>query len=122
MNDTLLSIFEDLEIQTPICRSFIGEGWLPIVRDILAELRAIDKNLDVAQVKQKLGGLCIYLEHSSPQMERLIQSAADQCARTCEACGEPGQSSNRRGWISILCSDCRALPDQISYSEIDQRP
>jgi hypothetical protein len=48
--------------------SDIGSGWLPIVAALLEKMTIIDPNVEILQIKQKLGGLRIYY-HSTQHDE-----------------------------------------------------
>lgn len=97
------------------CYSHFGAGWHKILDKLLTELKAHNVNLkyDVHQIKEKFGGLRVYLAHHvmTDPIKRLIQEAEDEAARTCDICGEPGVCmSDRRmdgmahtGWMRTRC-------------------
>ncbi len=89
----------------------VREGWRPLVREALAELRIIAreeglKGYAVAQVKQKLGGLRIYVQGIEGARDRVgpvIRVARERAAVTCEECGRPGTLRVDREFIQTLC-------------------
>jgi hypothetical protein len=69
------------------------------------------RGCDVGQVKEKFGGLRVYLDCSAPDVVHdRIQAAYDEADRTCEDCGATEGVSRcvPRGWIKTLCEPCAA--------------
>jgi hypothetical protein len=63
---------------------------------------------DVLQVKQKLGGLRVYVNHSTNVIRNRIEAAQLESLGTCEVCGQPG--SRREGdWIRTACDEHASL-------------
>lgn len=85
----------------------VGPGWGSILKRLDAVLAAIDPNLEVFQVKEKFGGLRVYVGTSEYEaVESAISLAESLSFRTCEKCGEPG-SPGGKGWVKTLCDECR---------------
>lgn len=94
-----------------------GAGWYPLLRRLFdqlepmaAEARVLfsDNPLHVIEVKQKLGGLRVYLrgaasEHLREQTLALIQKAGEEAERTCELCGQPATMRELRGYYTPRC-------------------
>jgi hypothetical protein len=57
------------------------------------------------QIKEKFGGLRVYLNGETPEMTAAIIEAERKSFETCEQCGAPGKL-RRGGWISTLCDIC----------------
>ncbi|OAQ69803.1 hypothetical protein VFPPC_02383 [Pochonia chlamydosporia 170] len=56
-------------------------------------------------VKEKFGGLRVYMGVQDPQIEDIVREAVDESWRTCERCGHDGEL--RRGaWLVTLCDGC----------------
>ena len=79
-----------------------GEGWFEILenlflnieaysRQLLEQGRSIDKLPSAAQVKEKWGTLCVYIDNTDEHIETLIQAAGGRSCVTCEICGNPGK-------------------------------
>jgi hypothetical protein len=101
----------------PRCRSEVQPGWASIVEHALC---TIDQHLndeqaahlEVMQIKEKLGGLRIYLNLGNDPMTLevravaapTIQSAELQAKVTCTECGQPGKLRElpHRG-LEVLC-------------------
>ncbi|MBE7459639.1 MAG: hypothetical protein HS112_03835 [Zoogloeaceae bacterium] len=90
-----LSMKLETEIERQQCAGVPEEGW------IAAE-----------QVKEKFGTLRFYLSHypdndevARARIEKAIDSAEEESARTCERCGGPGEL-REGGWMHVLCGPC----------------
>ncbi len=88
-------------------RSLPGEGWWPIIAELDKDLREIEPDYKVMQVKEKFGTLRFYTSGSSyypdsPFYQR-IADAEKQSAETCEVCGAPGVTHSDRFWLKTLC-------------------
>jgi hypothetical protein len=59
------------------------------------------------QIKEKFGGLRLYISNGTPEMHQVLDAVEEESSRICEDCGKPGQSSTRKGgyWLATLCSD-----------------
>ena len=101
------------------CSGFeCGDGWFEIIFNFSIEAEAKVKEMKeegaeefslplVLQVKEKLGGLCIYMTESCETINALIDSAQKNAARTCELCGDSGiRRESRTGWWMTLCDEC----------------
>jgi hypothetical protein len=88
--------------------SSVGEGWWPIVEKLDSDLKEIDPDYQVDQVKEKFGGLRYYASYNqevSEQARKLIGQAEVQASKTCEWCGNPGDLGGSR-WMKTLCGEC----------------
>lgn len=86
-----------------------GEGWHPLIKDALAKIEALGiLNLTVLQVKEKFGGLRIYLSFNNAETDAIIRAAALQASETCEGCGSKEKVELRGGgWLRTLCVQCK---------------
>lgn len=86
----------------------IGSGWRPLVRILDANLRVIDPDYTIDQVKEKFGGLRFYFSSERySELEPLVDEAEIRSFKLCENCGEPGSVEGSGGWLRTLCSSCR---------------
>lgn len=85
-----------------------GPGWHPLIKDALTKLEALDiPNLAVLQVKEKFGGLRIYLSSDNDETEAIIRAAEQEASETCEGCGSKENVELRGGgWLRTLCVQC----------------
>ncbi len=91
----------------PPCASGVGDGWVPLLRELLTGLKAQGYDLaGIAQIKEKFGGLRVYLDGSpTPENDALVAAAEAKSAVTCEQCGEPG-TLRKAGWWATRCDGC----------------
>lgn len=66
--------------------------------------------IEFTQVKEKYGGLRVYLNYYDQYIDGLIHMAEMMSYCTCENCGNPGKP-NEEGWITTLCQPCRDEDD-----------
>ena len=90
-----------------------GLGWHPILDELLSDLRSLGvPSNGIAQIKQKYGGLRVYLTESGQANGVLVRAAikaAEAAADvTCEQCSAPAKAQTICGWIHTLCVDCTA--------------
>lgn len=107
----------------------IEDGWFELVKEMSSKIELIISKLDLpedeliycVQLKQKYGGLRVYLTNHTPEIDQIIKEAEQKAHQTCEYCGEPGVPHNANGWITVLCKNCidpdsqhEPVPDQIT--------
>lgn len=85
----------------------VGVGWESILRRCIFELRSLDGEFTILQIKEKFGGLRFYYTCKASVSEAcdwVVRMAEANAGRTCETCGEAGQPSTGSGWwIKTLC-------------------
>jgi hypothetical protein len=93
-----------------------GDGWFNIVWRLCEDLeplvaeseKATGHPFEVLQVKQKLGGLRVYVNHSTNVIRNRIEIGELESLRTCEVWGKPGK--RREGnCIRTVCDDHAGL-------------
>lgn len=99
----------DLKLAIP---SRVSDGWLPLLEDLVSKLKQRGWTGEVAQIKEKFGGLRFYANPSIKtgntkeeieEFQRLIYEAEDKSFKICEFCGQPGKRTSALGWIKVLC-------------------
>lgn len=79
------------------------KGWRGIVEALCDKLALT--GCTVSQVKEKFGGLRVYLDNGTDAALAAVRDAEAQAARTCERCGADG--AKRSGsWLRTLCEGC----------------
>jgi hypothetical protein len=106
-NEFLLSIggvISEYNGEVIVDRHFfsVGDGWLPLVRDLVTKLYLSGWNKQLAQVKEKFGGLRFYTGALTTEQHQMIRDAENLSYATCEKCGAPGRL-RQTGWWSTLC-------------------
>ena len=88
----------------------VDEGWYQIVVDCDNLLTEIDPNYQIAQIKQKFGGLRYYFQPSDVnngelyvKMNAVVLAYEKIASITCEATGKPGVLMKSKGaWVKTL--------------------
>lgn len=93
------------DLFAPRFRGFeCGNGWAGLIDEILTELRTACPNARIVQVKEKLGGLRIYLENKLDEEAKVILRRAELKSFTvCETCGAPGELRRTCGHVGVRC-------------------
>ena len=85
-------------------------GWAQLLFAVRGLLTREYPDAKVAQVKEKFGGLLIYVDAEPEQYDdinRVVSAAATMSYLTCEQCGHPGHQ-RPGGWVKTLCDSCHA--------------
>lgn len=99
--------------QIPEHLVFVGEGWHPLLMRLHGQLLDAAPGYVISQVKEKYGGLRVYLELTETEngwlmpegVDALIEAAEEESLHTCEFCGAPGEP-RPGGWVKTLCDAC----------------
>lgn len=120
----------------PACRCIcVDDGWKDIICDLYDELEKLGIKYEIAQIKEKLGGLRFYVDiegertplrvdMQSPQgvtsgytqdlsekrkkFQALINEAEKKSRAVCEMCGAPGTLCGT-SYVRTLCEKCEVL-------------
>lgn len=89
-----------------------GDGWLPILEDLFAKFDEIAKrdkfeDFQVVQVKEKFGGLRVYVDGGNKEINKLITEAGKKADKTCEVCGSSAETHEIDNWYTTLCERCK---------------
>ena len=93
------------EVTRDEIKSFVGPGWGKLIDELLDDLKLLDWDGNVHQVKEKFGGLRFYIGSGSPEVHERIEQAERDSESICEDCGAPGKIRNRP-WLKTLCDEC----------------
>lgn len=104
----VLDFLENRGIAYPEIGFSVGDGWVQIVFYALDKMIAVGWDRDLHQVKEKYGGLRLYIGEETAEIAAIIDEAERICGETCESCGAPG-TLNTRGWRSTMCDPCRTM-------------
>lgn len=113
-----------------IAKQCVGPGWGKLIDKFYDVKEQIAPSIVVQQVKEKFGGIRIYIgfgediedEDVSSSYEELlgiIDELEQESYKTCEACGAFGQMAKRYGWYKTLCVECAEKDD---YQIVKQVP
>jgi len=89
------------------------DGWFDIIYRCSAKLEKMILALPeeerphcrAVQVKEKFGGLRLYMSAETDEMSDAIEEAEREAEATCEYCGKPGKL-REGGWLFTLCDEC----------------
>jgi hypothetical protein len=81
-------------------KKMVGKGWSKIL-DGLYDIKP--RNVFVAQVKEKFGGLRFYIFGGDDEFHEAVRLAEKESYHVCEICGDPGKLREDLGWILTLC-------------------
>ena len=84
------------------------KGWSGILEGLFTKMRQeVTKGAaqpDILQIKEKFGGLRVYISSGNDKMHEFIREAEKASFRTCEICGDLGLAcTSKSGWLKTLC-------------------
>ena len=82
----------------------IGSGWFRILYQMLVELEEIrlcGEHVYLRQVKEKFGGLRVYID-GPDKADDIVEKYSSMSYKICEICGEEGKLRSD-GWYITLC-------------------
>jgi hypothetical protein len=95
----------------PYCYSGVNDGWIPLLDKLIWNLLMEDPNWDIkniAQIKEKFGGLRFYVDNANEKQDQLINQAEVDSYKICEFCGTRDEVKTAgKSWIKTLCEKCR---------------
>lgn len=90
-----------------LCGAWCPEGWVDIVKEALKNAKALDPNLKVTQIKEKFGGLRLYVDSDDPMVNRIVADTEKKSMKVCQKCSAPGEHQTVRGWYVTMCETCK---------------
>ena len=88
----------------------VGKGWWPLVEPIYNRIQELNKagsHIEIVQVKEKCGELCMYVSGAPEEIHDMIREAEKKSVHVCEHCGKPAERViSKSSWIYTLCPDC----------------
>jgi hypothetical protein len=81
----------------------IGEGWYPLVQNLINDLIVMDWDKQICQIKEKFGGLRFYINGGHEDLHKRIRNAEELSYTICEMTGQPGELRRDLGWWQTLC-------------------
>lgn len=83
----------------------VGPGWGKLIE---AAWYILPRDAHISQIKEKFGGLRLYIDHMDVSAIHVILSSLEHYSEViCENCGEWGKNSPVNGWWTTLCDSCR---------------
>lgn len=96
-----------------------GYGWIPLIEEAKTIITKYNQKikeedldtepLEFVQIKEKWGGLRIYLNYYVPEIADKIHELESKSLNICEHCGTNKNVKRdwTHGWIMTLCDKCR---------------
>jgi hypothetical protein len=100
--------FAGKEIPPEHVYGMVGPGWKDLLDRTFAKLYNLGWDGGIEQVKEKFGGLRIYMTNSTAEMDNLAWGAEGESLEICEDCGAPGTRHYGWSWIRTQCHACNA--------------
>lgn len=111
---------DELEGTAPISVDGIqcDDGWYRVIRSLAASISSENdryrsdedgKIVSVVQLKEKFGGLRVYLTHQPDFVRGAVRTAERMAEQTCELCGATEGNVRRHdnsGWMKTVCESC----------------
>jgi len=104
-----------------------GYGWygltLPIIEEVrLYNIKYPNDTIKINQIKEKYGGLRIYLSGEPDYLKKMIMKAEHESEKTCEICGANGSNEKINGWYTTLCEEHRKAKLESNHDhELEDR-
>lgn len=91
-----------------------GIGWKSLIDPILEYIQSYNEKccndedkIEVLQIKEKFGGLRIYTDKTTEELEEMMNKAELESFKTCEICGtKENVGQIMTGWIKTCCRKC----------------
>lgn len=90
-----------------------GKGWFDLLTPVIEYVndynkdKTEDKQIHFTQIKEKWGGLRIYVDFGTEELYKLIDEAEDESYNVCEECGSRENVGMRQtSWYTTMCLDC----------------
>ena len=83
----------------------VGNGWFPLIKELIEDLISLGWDKQTCQVKEKFGGLRFYINAGSDEIFDRIVKAESDSYEICETCGEKGELRKDMGWFFTLCDE-----------------
>lgn len=111
-SEVIISEFPDLFKDKNVYGLQCNKGWFPLIYEMCRELSqgvkedSLDR-LTIVQIKEKFGGLRVYIHHGNDRARAIYEKAARRAETTCELCGsEHAKMTERGGFYQTVCGPC----------------
>ena len=95
------------------------DGWYDLLDRLMENITEYLKkndfkyNVEVAQIKEKFGGLRFYYSGGNEEIDNIVSFVEDLSYKTCEFCGSTNNIGRTDGWIITCCSNCYSTLDTL---------
>jgi hypothetical protein len=88
------------------------KGWYPLIEECHSELKAVDPNYEILQIKEKFGGLRYYFEtldaDNYPKMHEIVRKYEAKSFTVCEVTGNGGTLHKKGSRVKTLSTQIAA--------------
>jgi hypothetical protein len=93
------------------CGIECNDGWFDLLSKLCDDITGVDppENFCFAQIKEKFGGLRIYVDNGNDAIYNLLDELEKLSYTVCESCGTSEEVTSEGSWIKTLCKTCRDL-------------
>lgn len=102
-------------ITREIAKMEVGRGWSKLVD---AAYDAMRDDTIVLQVKEKFGGLRIYISSGTDALYDVLDNLETLSTTVCEFCGKEGKNRPIRSWYKTTCDHCYQLLLDRKFEEL----
>lgn len=92
----------------------LRKGWAKLLDETLKNLFDSGWDGHFSQIKQKFGGLRIYISGLNPVQQDIVSGAEKASYTICEFCGKPANA--QKGW-NTTCGDAECTPGGLNGRE-----
>ena len=87
----------------------VGNGWYELIVELCTTIQNSNPPADfeVAICNKQFGGLRVYANNATTEINILIHQAEDRSYEICESCGKAGELIKGGRWWQTLCGECR---------------
>jgi hypothetical protein len=85
----------------------ICPGWNSLILPLVERCRQED--VEILQIKEKLGGLRFYVGFGQDSLHKAIAEAEKKSYEICEVCGKEGKLRKYNSWLSTRCEEHNEL-------------
>lgn len=107
------------------CFENVGPGWHGLLEEAHQLASGIDPSYQVIQVREKFGGLDIYLsgmdDIASGELWNAMSPFWNRSRKVCELCGGEGSPRVNRKWIKTWCDDCQGAYEETRLIVMNRR-
>jgi hypothetical protein len=93
----------------------ISNGWLGPLQRLFEVLISLGWDKNFLQVKQKFGGMSIFLDNIPENGYQFIIDTEKESFKICEVCGEPGDQHKINNWVYCLCETHRGEQSLVLF-------
>ena len=101
------------------------KGWEKLYQPIIDYIDEYNKKneekIEIHQIKEKFGGLRVYLSHYTDELRQMIDKAEEESFNTCEICGRHIKKPIvENHWIYPMCRKCFRKGEENKLNKMNE--